>query len=173
MNKAHNPLPFLLLTGLCFLPVVAAGLPDDADQPFIISASSNEIMFDQGIAIYYGDENQPAEISQGSLRIRGQQITVERSDGILQSVTASGSPARFQQQPALDQAVVHGSGENLSYDNVRRLVAIEGNAELSQAGNIITGERIEYDIAARRASAQGGDNEPLRMVIPPNTSLGN
>lgn len=157
----------LLLTVL--LPAGASALPDDAAQEIVADYSTIELFLDQGLVVYHGDTAKPARITQGSLVIDGNEIRLERSEaGSLKKVTATGSPARFQQQPATDQAVVHASGLTLVFDNDARMLTLDEKAEFSQAGNVLTHQHIEYNLDTRSAAASGSsDAEQGRMVIPP------
>ncbi len=107
-------------------------------------------------------EAQPAEITQGSLRLSGLEITIERVQGVIQQVTATGSPASFQQQPAIDQAIVYANGERIMFNNTNQTITIEGEASFSQEGTIdTTAARIDYDITNRKLDAT-----QMNMVIP-------
>src|SRR5690606_4949809 len=91
---------------LYLLPLSAFALPEDREQEFVIDFSRLETFLEQGITLAYGTPEQPTVATQGSLRIEGQEIRVERQGEEVLRVTAVGTPARFQQQPAADQAVV-------------------------------------------------------------------
>ena len=168
----HNPDSLArVLTFFVLLGPAAYGLPEDENMPLEIEANYNEIYLDRGYSVYRGSEDEPAIATRGSMRISGQEIVVEREAGVIARVTARGSattPARFQQQPAVDQAIVHASGAILLFDNQARLVTADGDAEFSQAGNTLNGQHIEYNLDTRFASASGGDtSERVRMYIPP------
>ncbi len=173
MNLHHAPdlrrTLFFLVAGL--LPVCAFALPEDAQQEISADYSSIDVFMDQGLFVYTGSAEKPTCITQGTLKICGAEIRLERAeDGSLRKVTATGSPARFQQQPAADQELVHASGQTLVFDNVAQLVTADEDAEFSQAGNVLTHQHIEYNIATRRYSASGTTDEPGHMIIPPRAT---
>jgi lipopolysaccharide export system protein LptA len=152
-----------IMISLLLLPVAVLALPDDFNQDLLSSCPAlSESFLDQGLEICRGSEAQPAEITQGSLRLRGLEITIERVQGVIQQVTATGSPASFQQQPAIDQATVYANGERIIFDNTNQTIIIEGQASFSQEGTIdTTAARIDYDITNRKLDAT-----QMNMVIP-------
>src|SRR5690606_818334 len=115
-----------------------------------------------------GTTASPASVTQGSMMISGLELTVQRGDeGELLKVTASGSPARYQQQPEADQAIVHASGITLTYDNVASMVTADEDARFSQGETVLTGHHIEYNLETRRASFSRSPSEQIRIPLPP------
>lgn len=168
MNK---PLPLSLVLLLSLAPLAVQALPDDREQPIDIEALSSELLMDEGLVIYRGNSDDPAVITQGSLRISGEEITLTRRDGVVQLITVTGSPARFQQQPELDQAVVHGSGLLITYDSPLQLLTLEEEAQVEYGGNILNGYRVEYDMTVSRVNAQSrDDNDRINVSIQPDSS---
>ena len=157
----------LVLTATLLVSSFAWGLPEDEQQPLEIQSSSNEMFLDLGYFIYRGTQAQPAVATQGSMKISGVEIIVERGADGIAKVTATGSPARFQQQPEANQAIVHARGKVLVFDNVSRLVTADEEAEFDQGGNTLSGHHIEYDMQTRRVSASGLDGQPVNMFFPP------
>jgi lipopolysaccharide export system protein LptA len=168
-----QPIVRNLIAGLAlFLPLAAPvvmALPDDAGQPMEIAASSSELFLDQGLVVYYGTEEQPASITQGSMQITGVEISIERKDEVLSKVIAKGAPARFQQQLEVGQEPLQASGLTLTFDNTGQTLSIDVEAELLQAGTRTTGHHFDYDLQSRRVKAtQEPGGEQIRMVIPPS-----
>lgn len=155
---------------LCLFPALAWGLPEDREQEFVIDFSRSETFLDRGLTLFYGTPAQPAVATQGSLRIEGQEIRVERDGEELLMITAFGNPARFQQQPAADQAVVHASGRSIVFDNRARFLTVDDEATLSQEGTgSLSGQHIEYELDAGKFSADNGNGEgQVQMRIPPS-----
>lgn len=153
----------VLTVALLLIPAILQALPDDLNQDLLTSCPAlSESYLDQGLEICRGTANQPAQISQGSLRLSGLEITIERVQGVIQQVTATGEPASFQQQPELDQAIVYANGERIVFDNGNQTITIEGDASFSQQGTIdTTAARIDYDIANRKLDAT-----QMNMIIP-------
>lgn len=141
-------------------------LPEDAKQEISIEGGTSELNFDQEIYIIREDANGLAHIKQGSMEIFGSEIRLEMVDGVLNKAIATGTPARFQQQPAADQAVVYITGLTLDYDNGTRTLNIDGDASYSQAGNTLNGLHIDYNLDTRQVNAAAGENEKVKIVIP-------
>jgi lipopolysaccharide export system protein LptA len=160
MNK---PFGLLSILGLSFLTSTIVALPDDLNQDMVTSCPArSESFLDQGLEICRGTADNPAEINQGSLKISGLEFRIEREQGFIRTITATGSPAAFQQQPEVDQAIVYANGTSITLDNETQLIIIQGEASFSQEGTIeTTAERIEYDIANRKLDAI-----QMNMVIP-------
>lgn len=160
MNKLLSPL-FLISFGL--LTSTSIALPEDINQDMITSCPArSESFLDQGLEICRGTSNEPAEINQGSLKLSGLEIRIEREQGNISTITVSGSPAAFQQQPEIEQAVVYASGSSITFNNENQMIIIQGSAAFSQEGTIdTTAERIEYDIANRKLDAT-----QMNMIIP-------
>ncbi|MDR0781771.1 MAG: lipopolysaccharide transport periplasmic protein LptA [Pseudomonadales bacterium] len=167
-THALTPLFLLLLAPVSLLLTPAAlALPEDRLQTLEIEAMSNELFLDRGYFIYRGTAARPAVATQGTMRISGIEIIAERGEDGISKVTATGTPARFQQQPETTQTLIHASGDTLVFDNTAQLVTADGNAEFSQAGNTLKGDHIEYNLQTRRAAATGRDGQPVNMFIPP------
>jgi lipopolysaccharide export system protein LptA len=157
-----------VLLGCLLWSSAAMALPEDASQPIDVDAESYEGLLDEGLSIFHGTAENPATITQGTMVISGTEIRIERHEGVLQKVTATGTPARYQQQPAADQELVHASGLSLVFDNAAQLLTIDEQAELIQAGDTFNSHHIEYDMQARRVNASGSpDGERVRLTIPP------
>lgn len=167
-NSAHHLSckAFGLLAALLMAPL-AQSLPEDEQQPLEIESVSNEMYLDRGYFVYLGTEAQPAVATQGSMKISGLEIIVERGNGKIAKVTATGNPARFQQQPETDQPIVYARGKVLVFDNVAGLVTADEEAEFEQGGNTLSGHHIEYNVESRRVSAAGLDGRPVNMFFPP------
>ncbi len=130
----------------------ALALPEDAQQPVDVKYDNSLLLLDEGKEVYYGSPESPAEIIQGTLKVTGQEITVERIDGEISRVTLQGNPAHYQQQPAVDQALVMAEGETIILDyDAQHLQAI-GSVSFSQGADQWTGCQVDYYLETRRLS---------------------
>lgn len=155
------------------LPAWCHALPDDDVQEIVSEDyASIEIALDEGELVQKAHPDQPTCVTQGSRRICGAEIRVQRAeDGSLRRVTAVGMPARFQVQPAWDQEIAHFSGQTLVFDNAARLLTIDGDARYSQGKNELQHQHMEYHLDTRRLSATGDANAlgTGRFTPPPRT----
>lgn len=140
-------------------------LPDDADQPIHIRADNAEIDQEQGLVIYRGQ----VQVDQGTLRVTADEMTVEYEEQKVVRITAKGAPARYQQQIESEEDTVRAHSSTIVYHTQKERVDLLGNAFLTQEGNEITGDLIEYDIVAGKVDATSTQQGPVRMILQPAT----
>ncbi len=155
------------------LAATCLALPDDAKQKLEIVADSNAFDFKTRTTTFYGS----VVFRQGSLKINADKLIYygdydadnpESTDRIV----ATGSPARFQQTPKIDQPPVRAVANRLEYAVKAETLYLIDNASLDQDGSSLSGNRIEYDVKNALVKASGksqtsGENGRVRMVIPP------
>ncbi len=147
---------------------VALALPDDAEQPIKISADQAVRDEKEGVTIYSGN----VRMSQGSLQLEADKITVFRVVDEADRIVAVGKPAHLQQQPAADQAPVHAHAGVIEYLQREERVKLREDARLEQDGSIFTGEFIDYKLAEQRVRAtsdKGREDSRVEVVIPART----
>ncbi|MEN0036934.1 MAG: lipopolysaccharide transport periplasmic protein LptA [Cellvibrio sp.] len=140
------------------------------DKNETIRGSADNLTVDQknGVATYTGS----VKIAQGSLMISADSIVIHtNSDSSVEKMIATGSPARFQQQPEKDQGVVTAAAKQITYTpNNEHLLLVE-DASVEQNGAVMSGPHIDYDLvkevmkAAGNNTASGGQR--IEIVIPP------
>ena len=86
-------------------------------------------------------------------------------------MVAEGSPARYQQQPALDKAIIHAEANNITYAVSKDHLTLDKNALVEQHGATTRGGKIDYDITSGTVKALGAGSESgvVIFVIPPQT----
>jgi lipopolysaccharide export system protein LptA len=145
-------------------------LPDDNKQPIDIDGPQGcerIVENEQLLYICRGTTAAPAQVTQGSLKISGTEIrTILRNDA-LQTITASGSPARFEQQPSAAEAIVHSNATKIVFTNTTQLLVMEGQAKLEQEGNVFESPKIEYNVKTTHMSATGTPGgESVHISLP-------
>lgn len=169
MNKLLFVLSLFISCSL--LTTLALALPDDRFQEITIEGGlGGEGDMNLGQFILRGSLEDPVIITQGSIKITGLEVTVERIDGSIHKITVKGQPAQFQQQPEVEQGVLYASGLELTFNNTDQLLTIDKEAKLTQAGNSMTGCHVDYNLESatfNMSACNGG--ERLKMVIPPGT----
>jgi len=144
-------------------------LPDDRYQ--LINGAADNLVINQksGLATYTGS----VTIQQGSLKITADKIVIHTlADGSTDKIIATGTPARFEQQPQADQSVIKANASSITYTpKDERLLLIE-NASISQNGDTMKGPQIDYDLAGEVMKAMGGANSGSRVefVIAPRNN---
>jgi len=168
-----HPKRFLrLLTPIFCLSVLgsamsALALPEDSKQQIEVAASSGQLLLNDGWSTIKGKPELPARVSQGSMQISGTEIRVFTRNDELQTVIATGSPARFQQQLNPGQEPAKASAKTINFDNKTRLLILDNTVELNQGGKVVVGDHVEYNIDTGAASASGKDGEQAHITIPP------
>ncbi len=152
------------LLGLLVLAGVARALPEDADQPINIQANEGELDQVNRTGVYRGD----VQVDQGTLRIRADKMTVIYKDRKVTRITFNGSPATYQQQLDAEEAMVFANARTIVYHTQSERLELRGQATLTQEGNRMQGDRIDYDIVAGRVDAESTDSGPIRMVVEPD-----
>lgn len=167
MNRVNcfhllTPLGALLLG----LSAQLHALPDDRNQ--VIRGAADNLVVDQknGVSTYSGS----VRIEQGSLVITADLIKVHtRSDGSAEKIVATGGPARFQQQPSLEQKVIIASAKSITYTpDSEQLILIE-DAAVEQDGQVMRAPYIDYDLIREVMKAKQVDGARVDIFIPPKT----
>ncbi len=144
----------------------AAALPDDREQPIQITADSALRDEKQGFTVYTGN----VHMVQGSLQIDADKLTIYHENEQADRVVAEGAPARMQQQPDVDEAVVHARAENIEYLRSKEEIYLRRNAYIDQDGATVTGDSIVYFINEQKVQADAAkapDGPRVITVIPP------
>ena len=154
--------PWLGIT-LVLLAATCYGLPEDNQQPIHIR-SNTAIKDDKaGLTIYQGK----VTISQGSLNIQADKVTIYSENETLNKIIAVGKPAQFKQQAQKDQGDVLAKASTIEYRIIQKTITLVGKASLDQDGSTITGNQINYDMHASRVEASSSnDSGPIQVVIP-------
>lgn len=146
---------------------LAVALPDDRDQPIRITADTAIRDEKQGFTVYSGN----VHMIQGSLDIVADTITIFHETAQADKIVAEGKPAKMQQKPAVDEALVRAQAEIIEYYKVEDRVHLRINAHITQDGASVTGDTIDYYIAEQLVKAdsdQSPDGKRVQVVIPPN-----
>ena len=155
----------LLLAGATALAPAVQALPGDREQPIAVEADRAVRDEKAGETVYSGD----VRLVQGSLVIEADELTIYHSRDLAERVVATGEPARMQQQPEVDEAVIHAAARRITYFTAEERVLLEEQAEVEQDGATVRGERIDYLIREQlvRADAADSGGERVQVVIPP------
>jgi len=154
----------LLLSSLTLLVAQSAlALPEDREQPIHIQADRAELDDLKGVALYTGN----VIITQGSMEITGDRATITRAaDGGVDVFTATGKPATFRQQPALDKEVVDAYGLTIEYFAAKDRVLLIDQAKVVQGSSTFEGEKIVYDTAKQIVNAGRANGQNITVPRP-------
>lgn len=154
------------------LPCAAHAVKSDRDQPVQIEADKVTIDDRNKVHVFEGS----VVLIQGSLEIRGDKMVVTQGADGFQSGVATGSakkPATFRQRREGTDTFIDGEAERIEYDTRAERARLFTRARVSSAGDIVTGDFIEYDAITERYSAstaagQKGEGR-VRAVIQPRS----
>ena len=154
-----------LLGSLLALPCLA--LPDDRQQPISIESDYAERNEKTRRTVYRGN----VVISQGSVLIEADEITLHVDNNKISRIECEGTPASYQQKPEVNGAIMIARANHIDYLPANNKLALKQNALLSRDGTIIKGDSIDYDINKQTWKAKGdnqGQQKRIQLVIPPS-----
>ena len=150
---------------LATAPAVSS-LESDKDQPVYIEADSVEINDRTGMRTYQGN----VVMTQGSIHITADKVTVTKQDNGTDHVLATGTPVTFQQQREGEQELARGRALRVEYDMDSDIVKLYDQAQLTQGKDKLVNDRITYDktkeVMWAGASQEG--KQRVRITLQPN-----
>jgi lipopolysaccharide export system protein LptA len=163
MNRSAY-LSILMITLL--LPLRGWALSTDRDQPMTIEADRVELDDAKGISTYHGN----VKVTQGTLVLTGDLMTVHSKGSDVQKVIMLGNPATYRQRPDGKDEDVRAKSERMEYYTDPERVILLKQAEVLQRGDILRSERIEYDVASDQVNAgTSKPDERVRITIQPRS----
>lgn len=167
MSHASHIVKTLVLAFFCTLTSLTWALPSDKDQPIQLKADMAEIDDKNKVSVYVGN----VFVKQGSLEITADKITVYSDENGVKEMIAVGKPVYFEQQSKVDAPLTKGYGLTMEYYVDQDLTILIEEAKLTQAGDIFTGDRIEYemDVDVVTATSEKPGSQ-VEMILPPRNS---
>ncbi|PID46824.1 MAG: lipopolysaccharide transport periplasmic protein LptA [Proteobacteria bacterium] len=154
----------LVLFALCSFSAPSMALREDVTKPVRINADTVVFNKAKGFAVYSGN----VVIAQGSLQIKAWEITIKAPHSTIQSITAKGSPVKFQQTMD-DGKVAKGKANLVRYLVGKKQLYLDGDAELTQNNDKFKSGHIEYstrtgELKAGIARVKGKKHDPRSRV---------
>ena len=146
-------------------PVYA--LQSDSEQEVYVEADTADLDEVKGIGIYRGD----VLIKQGTMEIRGDEVTIKTKNRKFNSLTSVGKPAKFQQQLELNQSPVFGEAKTIHYSIVDGILTMRKKAKLTRDGDMFSGNYLRYDTVNETVKAKRAEDgsERIKIIIQPET----
>ena len=148
-------------------------LPSDRQQPINLVADKATFNEKTGVNTYTGN----VIIDQGTMRLQAGTIVAQlNANKQIQTITATGSPARFQQKTDAAKGLAKGNAQKIVYNAESGIITLTGNAFLEQDGSSIKGAVLRYSMnkgdieALGTPNNSGSSNGRVQMVIPPSAS---
>jgi len=157
--KAYKCIAFAL--GLFAFSLNTLAIDPDTAQAIEIASDSAEFNDTAGTAVYLGN----VIVKQGHSELRANRVNAYVQENALEKIEATGSPATFNEALDLDQAPTQGQATQITYNAREATLVFEGTAQLKQAGNSFSGERIVYAITSRTIRAKGDQSGETRVKI--------
>jgi lipopolysaccharide export system protein LptA len=161
----HKKISTIVLACISILPLTGYGRSDDPRLPLHIESNTAELDDKTGISTYRGK----VRITQGSMVLTADLITVNAPGQQLEKITATGKPSTFHQITD-DGDEIDAEAEYMEYNTKKNKVILKKKARMMQGKNSFSSERIEYDILTKTVEAgdpKSGDR--VKMIIIPDT----
>lgn len=159
------------ISGLALLltPALGLGLSSDKHQPMRIEADRVELDDASGISTYRGN----VKVVQGTMVLTGEEMTIYTRDDAIEKVILDGDPATYRQRPDNKDQDVFARSRRMEYYTDPEQIILLKEAEVTQEGDMLRSERIEYDVAKDQVRA-GTDrpNERVHITIQPKNNGG-
>ena len=147
--------------------VSSFALPSDRNQQLSLAAENATYNSKTGITTYTGN----VVIEQGTMKLQADSLVATlNSKNEIQTITAKGKPAKFQQQIEANKGLARGEAQNIVYNADTGIITLTGNAYLYQDGSSIRGNRLKYSMNKGDVEAQGSSSNRIQIIIPPSSS---
>ena len=163
----------IVVTALCAASTVALALPSDRSQQISLVADHATYNDKTGVTTYSGN----VVIEQGSMKLQAAAIVAQLSKTKqISTITATGSPAKFQQQLDSNRGVARGEASKIIYNAETGIINLIGNAYLYQNGASIRSSTLKYSMNKGDVEASGGSKDSgvskgrVQIIIPPSAT---
>jgi len=128
-------------------------LSSDKQQPIEVEADRFNLDDAKKITVYTGN----VVITQGSMEIIADEVTIYSVRGTTDKVVATGKPVKFKQQPDGNQGLIRGEANRFNYFVIKDTLVLIDKASLWQDGNTFESDQIEYD--SKNSLVKAGDKK--------------
>ena len=136
---------------------------EDHTKPINVKADASIFDERRGTQTLTGN----VEVTQGSLSITADKIEIQIKDGALYEIKGTGSPIIFQQL-TLDNQLVRGECNEITYNTVSTEITFRGNANFERPGQKLTGDTIEYNLRELTFKAAGNNEGRVNITLQPS-----
>ena len=162
------------VTVLALVSAASFALPSDRAQQLSLVADRATYNEKTGITTYTGN----VEIEQGTMKLQADSLVATlNSKREIQTITAKGQLAKFQQQMDASKGLARGEAQTIVYNADTGIITFTGKAYLYQDGSSIRGNSLKYsmnkgDIEASGTSsdATGSSKGRVQIIIPPSAT---
>jgi lipopolysaccharide export system protein LptA len=163
-RSGRKPLFISLILALLSCPLLA--LENDRQQPIEIEANAATFDEKKGTSTYTGN----VKVTQGSIRLWSQKLTVYSLRGEMEKMIATGEPVKFRQTPSLQKEDINGTALRMEFYGNQSKVIMLKKAKLWQGKNSTSSERIEYDSlnAVIQAGKKSSSSQRVKVILMPS-----
>jgi lipopolysaccharide export system protein LptA len=166
-SVAHNAACIALALALA-APGPNLAQQADTELPLNVEADRAELNEATGIGVYRGD----VRITQGSMLLKADTVTVIAPERRLQKVIAEGDRSTFRQTTASGQ-VLWAEASRMEYEPLEDRITLLGEAVLRRAENRFAAERIVYHIERQVVDADDPEGAGrVKMTLVPEDEDG-
>ncbi|TNL47310.1 lipopolysaccharide transport periplasmic protein LptA [Acinetobacter bereziniae] len=155
------------------LSATAFAIPSDRNQPISLVADKATYSEATGVTTYTGN----VIIEQGTMKLQASSIVAQLNKSKqISTITATGGPAKFQQQVDSAKGVARGEAQKIVYNAETGIINLIGNAYLYQDGASIRSSTLKYSMNKGDVEASGSSNTTgsskgrVQIIIPPNSA---
>lgn len=165
----------MLVLALACASASTFALQSDRNQPLSLVADRATFNDKTGLTTYSGN----VVIEQGTMKLQANSIVAQlNSNKQVSLVTATGSPAKFQQQMDGNKGLARGEAQKIVYNAETGILNMSGNAYLDQNGASIRSSTLRYSMSKGDIEANGGTSGNhggnsggrVKIVIPPSST---
>ncbi len=161
----------LMGVGLCTVSALTFALPSDRAQAISLLADHATYNDKTGVTTYTGN----VVIEQGSMKLNAASIVANlNKNKQISTITATGSPAKFQQQVDTSRGIARGEAQKIVYNAETGILNLMGNAYLYQNGASIRGNTLKYSMNKGDIEVSGGASSgskgQIQIIIPPSST---
>ena len=149
INRLRYPIAALLV---CLFTVPALAEQLDREKPVNLQADHVTVDDANKTSTFEGN----VVLTQGTLIIRGDKLTVTQDEEGFQHGTTYGNLANFRQKSEKSDAYVEGYAERIEYDNKTNKIQMFNRAYLKKGNDTVRGNYISYDETTEFYRVVGG-----------------
>lgn len=154
--------PLFLITSLLCLSLNAWAEKADRDKPIELEADTVTVDDAKKTSVYTGN----VVLTQGTLVIHADKLTVKEDKDGFQHSTSLGNPTTFKQKRDGKDEYMEGSARRIEYDGRMDKVELYTKAWVKRGDDIVHGDYIMYDANAEYAQVIGGGQQAATPATP-------
>jgi lipopolysaccharide export system protein LptA len=141
---------------LAAVAVSGAAVADKSDREKPVNIEADRVTIDDIKKVSVFDGN--VTMSQGTLMLKADKVTVKQDAGGFNYAVAYGKPAYFKQKREGYDEYIEGTAERLEYDGKADKMQMFTNAEIHKGTDEVKGDYISYDANTEFYQVVAGDS---------------